>query len=521
MENRASPKSPTTKCYTWPLRGDRRKWEAQWKADCEAEQTVERILEEQKLPEHPSRCIGNIRPSRRDSAIEPASRIATFKFNGNDTLTFSLLRPTSPDKLPFAYRLRRTWRMARHPKTLHQLLASIHQIACPLPLSHGQRITPYNFLAADPSGIDFLLICMRAVDWDMANDLHPHSARKKLLLDCPIPTSTLKTLIDKMPALSMPLPRSPPASTIVSPDICPETKHMLAWLLASPFNCLTSITLSTNPALQMPHTVSLGLVPFLVTTQPRHKEALFAYHAARFASPRQSEYVDEYGETLGPHRQYLRPRTPAPPQDVREEEACRTAPEPFPVYHGTCPSRLPSILSTGLKVMSRTPYQRHGRLQGSGIYLCTDPTNSLRYSSDASTFPTSEFNALPLHLSRVHARGDSASALNTDTDRAGQPAPAPNKVQVPPRSWGRDVEATGTSKIRILLVCELAGHERSSREGENVYVVKDEDMVVVRLVLVLPQRAMWLRRAHEESWGRVKEEVEGVIRAWRAVRLGW
>jgi hypothetical protein len=244
----------------------------------------------------------------------------------------------------------------------------------------------------------------------------------------------------------------------------------------------------------------MGIIPFLVTTQPRHKEALFTYHTARLASRRKSKRVAEEVTWLA--AQPPPPPFPSPsPSSTFYGEQAEASAEPqtaesFAVYHGTCPSRLPSILSKGLKIMSRTRYQRNGRVDGSGIYLCTDPLISLQYSTPACVFPASEFNSL-----------------------GPEPVPGTRSYYCGGGWYGGEWNAEGLGKIRILLVCELAGLERGTEAGEKVYVVKDEGIVAVRLVLVLTRQSTG-SEYEMERWMHVKKEVERVVGALRATRLG-
>jgi hypothetical protein len=65
----------------------------------------------------------------------------------------------------------------------------------------------------------------------------------------------------------------------------------------------------------------------------------------------------------------------------------------------------------------------------------------------------------------------------------------------------------------------LVGLERGTEAGEKVYVVKDEGIVAVRLVLVLTRQSTG-SEYEMERWMHVKKEVERVVGALRATRLG-
>lgn len=103
------------------------------------------------------------------------------------------------------------------------------------------------------------------------------------------------------------------------------------------------------------------------------------------------------------------------------------------LWHGTSLDRLPCILSEGLRVLSGTPLQRTGAVHGKGIYLADDPARSLTYTS-------------------------------------------------PSVSWRH----SGLNGMRVLLGCEVAGGgARPTNSG--VYVVNDEESVMVRYLFLLPR----------------------------------
>jgi hypothetical protein len=106
------------------------------------------------------------------------------------------------------------------------------------------------------------------------------------------------------------------------------------------------------------------------------------------------------------------------------------------MWHGTTMSRLPLILSQGLKNMSGTALQAHGSSFGKGIYLSPEPGTAWPYSA-----------ALPIS-----------------------------------HSWGASQFKGGYG---VMLGVEVAGKWTPVSSNKNIFVVTDEKAVMVRMVILL------------------------------------
>jgi hypothetical protein len=68
------------------------------------------------------------------------------------------------------------------------------------------------------------------------------------------------------------------------------------------------------------------------------------------------------------------------------------------LFHGTSLNRLPAILSQGLRVCSGTSLQRIGAAHGKGIYLASEPNQSINYSPTVLTWKNSGLTNMRLLL---------------------------------------------------------------------------------------------------------------------------
>ncbi|KAF2788133.1 hypothetical protein K505DRAFT_329156 [Melanomma pulvis-pyrius CBS 109.77] len=301
-------------------------------------------------------------------------------------------RSSSSDQTTHAEELVKQSQDAKQSKTLNALVSSAYQATRSIILRRSGPSPEANILVTDPAAVDMLLTCIGTVGLSRRKIL-----RLNLLPGCPVSHTKIRKVIDGLPALSSlaPVPKDGvPDSSKRDPLRNLPRKHraFLRWLLHSPFIPLASITPSATPHLILPSLSPLHIQAFTITRQPSNKESLFLNHSATHS--------------------------------------------PFPVFHGTCPSRIPLILAQGLRNMSGTRYQSNGTAMGKGIYLAADPQTSLYYSN--TTY-----------------------------------------------AWGRSQNwASGGAKgaVKVLLACELAGEAR----GESLYVVKDEGKVVVRCVFLIP-----------------------------------
>ncbi|KAF2192327.1 hypothetical protein K469DRAFT_745801 [Zopfia rhizophila CBS 207.26] len=331
-----------------------------------------------------------------------------------------LPNPQSPACISPHRKLLKKCYITHHPKSLHELVSSACQATCFMILQRSTLSSGTNLIVTDPAVVDLLLTCVNSVitkRW------------MRLLPGCPFTDHKIKETISGLPALSTFSTKSvPPTSTYSATPTSPWTRpdplssvsdnerSLLTWLLESPFSNLASVTASSHPLIHLPSLDYLGIKTFIPTQQPSNKESLFAHHCRRI------------------------PSLP-----------------PFPVFHGTHPSRLPLILSQGLKNMSGTRYQTNGRSNGKGIYLAEDASTSLYYSFGVSAWKGSEY-------------------------REG--------------------------KARVLLCCELAGHKR----GKRTYVVPDEGKVIVRFVLLVPASCT------VDPGPEVRQDLERAFRVLRGMR---
>ncbi|KAF2128963.1 hypothetical protein P153DRAFT_423391 [Dothidotthia symphoricarpi CBS 119687] len=106
-----------------------------------------------------------------------------------------------------------------------------------------------------------------------------------------------------------------------------------------------------------------------------------------------------------------------------------SSPKSTVLFHGTTLSRLPAILTHGLRTCSGTSLQRTGAAYGNGIYLAEDPAMSFTYSAAALSWKNSK-----LH------------------------------------------------NMRMLLGCEAVGNGKSVSPG--IHVITDQSAVMVRYVLL-------------------------------------
>jgi hypothetical protein len=111
------------------------------------------------------------------------------------------------------------------------------------------------------------------------------------------------------------------------------------------------------------------------------------------------------------------------------------------IFHGTPMTRLWSILSGGLKVMSNSPLMIHGASHGSGVYCGEEPSASLGYSNSNG------------------------------------------------QSWTN----SALRNYKPLLGCQLAGYTASSR---GYHVVADANRLIVRYVFMVPLNFKGPIRAH-------------------------
>lgn len=110
-------------------------------------------------------------------------------------------------------------------------------------------------------------------------------------------------------------------------------------------------------------------------------------------------------------------------------------------FHGSAPQKWASILRHGLRNVSHTDMMTHGALHGDGVYLTTNPMLAAIYAGLSGPYSA--------------------------TEAVGH-APAPER-------------------LRILALCEVANMpEPSVKKNENMWVVKEDGAVAVRLLLVYP-----------------------------------
>ncbi|KAF2270832.1 hypothetical protein CC78DRAFT_573188 [Lojkania enalia] len=339
---------------------------------------------------------------KEDSGINV--RVRPLKETLDESLmisTIELPNPGPPPRISPTHKLLKKCHVTRHPKTLHELVNSVCQATCAMILRRSTLSSGTNLLVTDPVVVDLLLTCVSSLDYGYSRGF----TSIELLPNCPLAEGKIKGIVNSLPALStfsldktFSTPTSSNtststlSSTILSTSLQSNHRTLLTWLLKSPFAHLSSITPTSNTALSFPILKSMGVIPLLVTQQPPNKELLFKYHC-KFRAP-------------------------------------------LAVFHGTHPSRLPLILSQGLRNMSGTRYQSNGRAMGKGIYLAEDATTSICYSYGADGWKNSQW--------------------------------AP--------------QGGGNANVRVLLGCELAAQEK----GLGTYVIPDEGRVIVRFVFVVP-----------------------------------
>ncbi|KAF2000754.1 hypothetical protein P154DRAFT_194116 [Amniculicola lignicola CBS 123094] len=343
--------------------------------------------------------------------------------------------------------------------SFHQLLRSTCKANCSIILPRVKSSSGLELITTDPAVVELLLTCVRVVRSS------PKRKRRfgplKLLKDCPIPTIMLCRIIDSLPPLSTitfdytpssststsTISETPtnPTSTPWSPlalasthspraftDLPRLQRSLLTYLLTSPFSHLTTITPSRYSDIHFPTLAALNVTMFLVTRQPPHKESLFAEH-------------------------------------------CRTQP-PIPVFHGTHASRLPSILTHGLKNMSNTSYQTHGRSLGEGIYVADEMSTTVSYCGICP---------------KLWKHGVCQARRQRSDGKGG----------------------TYEDGVKIVLGCEAAGEGISKGKGMGIHVVPDETKVVVRFVFMVPEGMGWVG-------GEVKAELALALEVLRQ-RRGW
>ncbi|ORY05278.1 hypothetical protein BCR34DRAFT_590942 [Clohesyomyces aquaticus] len=186
---------------------------------------------------------------------------------------------------------------------------------------------------------------------------------------------------------------------------------------------------------------------------------------------------------LTPHHIYLPSRPDSPiqvlllPSSSRSHTFAhylyRSKQHSVPLFHGTHPTRLPAILSKGLRNMSGTRYQSNGHAMGRGIYLAEDPGTSLCYSQGVPVWRGAG-------TSTSWATAVSGSGGNDDVP-SPLPRPRPRIVLNAPSGYPQQ---QGT--VRVLLGCEVVPTPREvkRKSKRGAYVVKNSSRVMVRMVFV-------------------------------------
>jgi len=118
------------------------------------------------------------------------------------------------------------------------------------------------------------------------------------------------------------------------------------------------------------------------------------------------------------------------------------------VFHGSPIQNWHSILHNGLVVASGTQKQINGAAYGTGIYLCTDPTYSYRYSIGHSVTP-----------------------------------PAPMKCEEECCTKTGAVRYARDARI-VLSICEVVDNPTVLKKHHGIWVLTDSDYVCVRLLFV-------------------------------------
>ncbi|KAF2738361.1 hypothetical protein EJ04DRAFT_560671 [Polyplosphaeria fusca] len=366
--------------------------------------------------------------SRQDSAISiQITPLSAAEQDGCATARIELPSPSPPARISPSHRLVKRCHVERHQKTLHELVGSACQTTCSMILRRSILSSGSNLLFTDPAAVDLLLLCVNS-----ARNERGYGKRRLLSLNllpgCPLSNDKIREVCDGLPELcTFALVPRTAGSTGGTANAVPKKalavladnhRTLLKWLLKSSFAHLASLTPISHLSLCFPSLTSVGIGVFVVTRQPPNKESLFKRHSRHVA--------------------------------------------PFTVFHGTHPSRLPLILSQGLKNMSGTRYMSNGRAMGQGIYLASDAATSLCYSYGAGGWRNSQW------------RIDGAENCN----------------------------------VKVLLGCELVGEER----GKRTYVVPDEGRVVVRFVFVVPGGG-----AAEPGY-QIQGELEEACRVLREMR---
>lgn len=246
----------------------------------------------------------------------------------------------------------------KQKKTLHELVTKACEASCTLILRRSLKSEGINLLLTDPAAVDFLLVC---VGCSRDSSL---TGAKVLPGKCPVNEKKLPGVVREMPSLSSKdaKPKGKIKGTI-------STKHsadallarltnthltLLRYLVHSPFAHVSSVSPKHHPDLVFPTVTMLTsqtITPhtFLIARQPLQKDALFRAHASR-------------------------------PNHTR-----------VTVFHGTHPCRLPLILSQGLRNMSGTRFQKHGKCLGPGIYLAKEAQTALGYAYAVEPWKESSF----------------------------------------------------------------------------------------------------------------------------------
>ncbi|KAH7126730.1 hypothetical protein B0J11DRAFT_604570 [Dendryphion nanum] len=439
--------------------------------------------------------------SRQDSAVAIASNPASKLKQNVSTSTFSLPRPKAPPSRPLLQRLlSRTKSKQHHTPTLNELIHKSSHAICSEVLRRSIPSTGLNLLITDPLLIDMLLTCMSSVE-DNTN-----FTSLNLVPGCPIPAQTLRQVINTLPPLRSLGRRhyhqessSPPHTSLPDPQTLLDSllenhRNLLTYILTAPFTTLISLSPpSPHPSLSplpFPYMRSLNILPFLLTQQPHHKESQFATHCSR------------------------QPCTP-----------------PIALWHGTHPSRLPLILSQGLRNVSGGKYQTHGKCMGKGVYLSTDWPTSSMYANTCSTWSNSAF------------RDWEAGVMGKKKPETGtMPIPCAESeeedVENPYKGlWMESLSCSNPGSVRIILGCELAagkeevaeaqysskGRRRRVRNGNvwgvkksgGIYVVRDASRIVVRFVFLVPTGQGIFKEA---STAEVLRELGEMVEVRRGMR---
>lgn len=429
---------------------------------------------------------------RHDSAIAvtPVSNKATTS-TSSSTSTFSLTRPIAPTPTPLLQRvLRRNKLTLHHTPTLNALIHGSSQDLCSNILRRAIPSSGLNLLITDPLVVDFLLVCIAT------NSGNHKVGRRDLVPGCPVLPNLIDQCMHYVPRLSSintssdlfkALTRrvqdtnSSIPSTVTPLQSGLLLQQLLAWLLTtSSFTNIRSLfPPSPHPFLSPHHPIlpfsylrSLNILPFLVTSQPPQKEALFAAHCAD------------------------------------------TAPDlPVTLWHGTHLSRVPLILSQGLRNMSNSKFQTNGRCMGEGIYLSTEFSTSFMYSTVSTPWNNSAFKDWETGVLGLPPETEEQSSIPVPCAESGDYA-----------FWSVDDcygSSTNPGGVRVILGCEVAagkagrddvircegvqgrfgqgkkkgmmkrdaGFVEGVKKTGGIYVITDASRVVVRFVFLVPTGA--------------------------------